>query len=66
MLKKIINEKSTYRDIKDGEYDLPLTTKKHTIKLFGITIYKVDYTGNIDSEIKIDSKAKGIGFGTTK
>lgn len=66
MIKKIITEKSTYRDIKDGEYDLPYTTKKHTIKLFGITIYKIDYTGDVDSEIKINAKAKGIGFGSSK
>ena len=62
MLRVIRDEKSVYRDVKDGEYDLPYTTKIIKIKLFGITIYKKNYIGDIDSEVKIDSGAKKMGF----
>ena len=66
IFKRTIEEKSTYRDIKDGEYDLPYTTKVHTTRFFGVTIYKVSYVGDVDSEIKLNAKAKAIGFGSTK
>jgi len=66
IFKRTTEEKSTYRDIKDGEYDLPYTTKLHITRLFGIKIYEVDYAGDVDSEIKLNAKAKGIGFGSTK